>query len=581
MKTNTMVISFSKRKMIAAALIFSIGYNSVKSFAATAEKIIKSKIESVTVFTSGAQISRAASVTVNPGNTTLIFESLEPSIDARSIQASGNGSFIIMDVQHVIKYPEARTSNGVIAPKNAKHILLLQDSIVQLDFDLEEITTKREALNIEKTTLLNNRMIKGETKKDTLNLLKEAMFYLREKLNNINSELMKLKKLEYVMEAKRTRMENDLSLLQNYNVNTNDIPKDETKYQIVVTVSSETIASGNLVINYMLQNAGWSPSYDIRAKGATGRIQLTYKAHVFQNTGVDWNDVKLTLSTANPNQSNVKPELSTWWLSFYNQYPKQLYSSGHSNAPAVMSEVSASSVSAKKEKDRDGVGYDDEYAAKPVLQSVADYTFSEENMVNMEYEIKVPYSIPSDGKTHFVAVQNKEIDAQYIHFAAPKFDKDAFLVARITNWDELNLVSGNANIYFDGTFVGETHINSNNSTDTLDITLGRDKNMVVTRVKQKDKTKEKIVGEQKMKTVTYEITVRNTKATSSVFNLQDQIPVSQNKEIVVALVEASGGAINTDTGILDWKMNIKPKETKKITLTYSITYPKDKVLSGI
>ncbi|MGB3949073.1 MAG: DUF4139 domain-containing protein [Bacteroidia bacterium] len=577
MKTNTINISFSKRKMIAAALIFSIGYNSVKVFAATAEKVIKSKIESVTVFTSGAQISRAATVSVNPGNTTLVFESLEPSIDVRSIQASGNGNFIIMDVQHVIKYPEIRTSTAVIAPKNAKHILLLQDSIVELDFDLEEIATKREALNIEKTTLLNNRMIKGETKKDTLNLLKEAMFYLREKLNNINSELMKLKKQEYALQAKRVRLENDLSLLQNYNVNTNDIPKDETKYQIVVTVSSETMASGNVVINYMLKNAGWSPSYDIRAKGATGHIQLTYKAHVFQNTGTDWNDVKLTLSTANPNQSNVRPVLNTWWLTYYNQYPNR-YSSSGANAPA-MSEVSANSVYSKKQLDV--VAYDDEYSAKPVLQTVADYTLSEENIVNMEYEIKIPYSIPSDGKTHFVAVQNKEIDAQYIHFAAPKFDKDAFLVARITNWDELNLVPGNANIYFDGTFVGETHINSSNSTDTLDITLGRDKNMVITRVKQKDKTKEKIVGEQKMKTVTYEITVRNTKSTTSVFNLQDQIPVSQNKEIVIALIEASGGAVNTDTGILDWKMNIKPKETKKITLTYSITYPKDKVLAGI
>ena len=565
--------------MIAAALVFSIGYNSVKSFAVTAEKTIKSKIESVTVFTSGAQISRAAVVSVNPGNTTLVFESLEPSIDARSIQASGNGNFIIMDVQHVVKYPEIKTSNTAIAPKNAKHILLLQDSIVELDFDLEDIATKREALNIEKNTLLNNRMIKGETKKDTLNLLKEAMFYLREKLNNINSELMKLKKQEYAMQAKRLRMENDLSLLQNHNVNTNDIPKDETKYQIVVTVSSETMSSGNLVINYMLQNAGWSPSYDIRAKGATGHIQLTYKAHVFQNTGTDWNDVKLKLSTANPNQSNVKPVLNTWWLTFYNQYPNR-YPSPSVNELS-MSDKKAGGRNSYATQSMDSFAYESNYDAEPLLKSIADYTLSEENMVNMEYEIKIPYSIPSDGKTHFVAVQNKEIDAQYIHFAAPKFDKDAFLVARITNWDELNLVSGNANIYFDGTFVGETHINSSNSTDTLDITLGRDKNMVVTRIKQKDKTKEKIVGEQKMKTVTYEITVRNTKATSSVFNLQDQIPVSQNKEIVVALVEASGGVINSDSGIVDWKMNIKPKETKKITLTYSITYPKDKALAGI
>ena len=199
----------------------------------------------------------------------------------------------------------------------------------------------------------------------------------------------------------------------------------------------------------------------------------------------------------------------------------------------------------------------------------------------MEYDIKLPYTIPSDGRTHFVAVQTKDIPVDYAHFAVPKMDKDAFLVAKITNWDELNLVSGAANIYFDGTFVGESYINSNNLTDTLDITLGRDKNVVVTRIKQKDKTREKIVGEDKVKTVTYEITVRNTKSSSSTFNLQDQIPVSQNKEVVVSLVEASGAVLSEDTGILNWKMNIKPKETKKITITYSIAFPKTKLLAGL
>ncbi|MCE9539322.1 MAG: DUF4139 domain-containing protein [Bacteroidetes bacterium] len=171
--------------------------------------------------------------------------------------------------------------------------------------------------------------------------------------------------------------------------------------------------------------------------------------------------------------------------------------------------------------------------------------------------------------------------AEYTHFSAPKLDKDAFLVAKITNWDELNLVAGNVNIYFDGTFVGESYINPNNLTDTLDLTLGRDKNIVVTRAKQKDKTKEKIIGEDKVKTVTYEITVRNTKSTASNFYLQDQIPVSQNKELVILLVESSGATLDENSGLLNWKLNIKPKETKKITFTYSVKYPKSKIVAGL
>jgi uncharacterized protein (TIGR02231 family) len=576
MKRNNIVITFSKRKMIAKTILgFVLSVSIASTALAATEKNVKSKIESVTVFTSGAQIYRTSAITVNPGITTLVFDNLEPAIDERSIQASGNGSFVIMDVQHVIKYPELKTgSDQSQSPKNIKQIKLLQDSLVMLGFDMEEITTKQDALNTEKNTLLNNRIIKGETKKDTLNLLKEALTFLREKLNNINSELLKLKKEQYVMGIKKQRMQSDLALLQNYNVNTNAVVKDETNYQIVVTVSSDAMATGSVNINYLLQGAGWTPSYDLRAKGTGSNMQLTYKAQVFQNTGVDWNDVKLTLSTANPNQSNVKPVLNTWWLSFYNPYQyRSGAGAGSMSAPAPVQKLSYETVDNARDEDKK--------EREVVSQTTADYTTVEDNITNVEYEIKLPYTVPNDGKTHFVAIQTKDIDAEFIHFAAPKMDKDAFLVAKITNWDALNLVPGNANIYFDGTFVGESYINPNNLTDTLDLTLGRDKNMVITRVKQKDKTKEKIMGEDKVKTVTYEITVRNGKSSTSNFNLQDQIPVSQNKEVVVSLVESSGAQVDANTGILNWKFNIKPKETKKITITYSISFPKDKLLAGL
>jgi uncharacterized protein (TIGR02231 family) len=577
MKTGSKTINFSKRRIIATIIGLCLFTSTTIVLAGTTEKSIKSKIESVTVFTSGAQVYRSSAVNVSTGITTLVFENLEAGIDDRSIQAGGTGNFVIMDVQHVIKYPELKqNTDGTQSPKNLKHIKLLQDSLVMIGFDIEEIYTTRDALNIEKNALLNNRLIKGETKRDTLNLVKESLAYLRERLNNINSELLKLKKEEYRVNNKKQRMQNDLVLLQNFNANTGEVVKDETKYQIIVTVSADAIATGSININYMLQGAGWSPSYDLRAKGASGTMQLTYKAQVFQNTGIDWNDVKLTLSTANPNQSNVKPLLNTWWLSFYNpnpyRYPSPVQS--RSEAPSAVSK-SAESV-ADYESDKAGAPMEEVQA-----QQISDYITTEENFTNVEYEIKLPYTIPNDGKSHFVAVQTKDIAAEYAHFSAPKLDKDAFLVAKITNWDELNLVAGNVNIYFDGTFVGESYINPNNLTDTLDLTLGRDKNIVVTRVKQKDKTKEKTIGEEKVKTVTYEITVRNTKSTASNFYLQDQIPVSQNKELVILLIESSGATLDENTGLLNWKLNIKPKETKKITFTYSVKYPKTKIVAGL
>ncbi|MBL0329008.1 MAG: DUF4139 domain-containing protein [Bacteroidetes bacterium] len=558
-----------KSTILATAFITLLASHHSAVANGSTEKNIKSKIENVTVFTQGAQIYRSSLVNINSGITTLVFEGLESTIDARSIQASGFGNFVIMDVQHSIKYPEPKEIDVTKNPKNLKQIKMLQDSIVMIDFDLEEIATKQAALNIEKTTLLNNRIIKGETKKDTLNLVKDALAFLREKLNNINSELLKLKKEEYRVNVKKKRMQSDLLALQTYNANTGDVVMDVTNYRVIITVSADVATNGTMNINYMLQNAGWTPSYDLRAKGAGGNMQLTYKAQVYQNTGIDWNDVKLTLSTASPNQSNVKPVLNTWWLNYYNPYAydyKRKRSEGQNEDLSKVASGSYAPTSVNAEVD---------------AMTAADFTVAEENITTVEYDIKLAYNIPCDGKTHFVAVQTKEIPANYIHFAAPKIDKDAFLVAKITNWDELNLAAGSANIYFDGTFVGESYIDPTNLSDTLDLTLGRDKNMVVTRVKQKDKTKEKLIGEDKVKTVTYEITIRNTKSSVSVFNLQDQIPVSQTKEIVVTLAESSGGELDETSGIVNWKFNLKPKETKKVIISYTVKFPKDKALAGL
>ncbi len=569
---NKAVSKTLKTTILATAFVSLFASNYSFGVTTSSEKNIKSKIENVTVFTQGAQIYRTSLINVNAGISTLIFEGLEATIDPKSIQASGFGNFVIMDVQHSIKYPEPKNSDLSQNPKNLKQIKMLQDSLVMIDFDLMDITDRQASLNIEKNTLLNNRIIKGETKKDTLNLVKDALTFLREKLNNINSELLKLKKEEYRVNIKKQRMQENLLALQTYNVNIGDIVKDETNYRVIITVSADVATNGTMNINYMLQDAGWTPSYDLRAKGTGGNMQLTYKAQVYQNTGLDWNDVKLTLSTASPNQSNIKPTLNTWWLNYYNPYAydyKRKQSEGQKDDGLAKTSVSG------------GAGTYSWSAPEEIAQTTADYTVAEENITTVEYEIKLAYSIPCDGKTHFVAVQTKDVPANYIHFAAPKIDKDAFLVAKITNWDELNLAPGSANIYFDGTFVGESYIDPTNLSDTLDLTLGRDKNMVVTRVKQKDKTKEKLIGEDKVKTVTYEITVRNTKSSSSNFNLQDQIPVSQTKDIVVSLLDSSGGELDETSGIVNWKFNLKPKETKKVIISYTVKFPKDKALAGL
>jgi hypothetical protein len=127
-------------------------------------------------------------------------------------------------------------------------------------------------------------------------------------------------------------------------------------------------------------------------------------------------------------------------------------------------------------------------------QSSANYAQMLETMTNVEFDIKLSYSIPSDGTTHLVAVKTSDMPASYYHYLVPKLDKEAFLIAKVTGWEELNLLPGKANIFYEGTYVGETMLNAALLSDTMELALGRDHGITVTRTKLPDKERNKALG---------------------------------------------------------------------------------------
>jgi uncharacterized protein (TIGR02231 family) len=158
-------------------------------------------------------------------------------------------------------------------------------------------------------------------------------------------------------------------------------------------------------------------------------------------------------------------------------------------------------------------------------------------------------------------------------------DKDVYLLAEIADWGKLNLMPGEANIIFEGTYVGKSFIDPNSTNDTLNLTLGRDKRVVVKRDKLIDYSSVKFLGSNKLQKFTYQLTVKNTKKEAINLLLKDQFPLTTNKEIEVELIDDGGAEVNTDIGVLNWKLNLAAGETRKIKFTYSVKYPKDKVLN--
>lgn len=196
-----------------------------------------------------------------------------------------------------------------------------------------------------------------------------------------------------------------------------------------------------------------------------------------------------------------------------------------------------------------------------------------------EYEITLKYSIPSDGKTHSIEIYNKELQANYDYKTIPKLSSDAYLMAKLSDWENLNLLPGTAKLYFDNNYLGNSFIKTDNMEDTLQFNLGNDKSIISTRKFLRDKSKTNIINGEKVVIKTVEINIRNTKKFGIKLNMLDQIPISNDKNIVITLIDAGSATLDPSTGKLEWNFNIKSKETKKLNFTYEIKYPSNVALS--
>ncbi|HEY6162662.1 MAG TPA: DUF4139 domain-containing protein [Bacteroidia bacterium] len=530
------------------------------SFAKENEKRVHPDIKEVTVFLSGAQITSTANVSLSPGTTNVVFEDLSQYINDNNIQARGEGDFTILSVVRKMNY-----LNPNDVPKEVKN---LQDSLENLHDRIDIQTSMWKIYDQEEQMLMANKSIGGTNTGVNVAELEKAANLIRTRLTEIQ-----FKKLETKQKQKKLQEQIDKITLQ---LNDLNAKQKKVSSEITVSVSCKTAVNAKLFLSYVVSTAGWAPCYDIRAIDNASPIKLEYKANVWQNTGYDWDGVKLTLSTSNPYQSGNKPNLVTWWIypSTPYVYQKNNYnktsaygSGGYSNAPAPTTTQTESETTVGDE---------------PVNnQTTANYTTVTDNQVSTSFDIAIPYSIPTDNKPYAVDIQSYSVPASYRYYSAPKLDKDAFLLARITGWDQYNLLSGEANVFYEGMYVGKSYIDARNTSDTLDISLGRDKNVVVDRVKLKDLCEKKVIGLNKKETYTYEISIRNKKKQDIEIDIEDQVPVTQNKEVEVELLESSNAKYDATTGKLSWALKLKAGENSKMKFSFSVKFPKDKVITGL
>ncbi len=505
--------------------------------------VASSDLKEVKIYQNGAMVSRSAHATVNPGLQQVVLSGLSPYINAQSVNVKGTGDATILSVQFQQNYLKEQ--------HKSKEVENLESLLDSLDARYKQINNRIGTINELQAALQANKSIGGANNGVVADELELFIDYYNKKSNALKDELIdcnvRLKKLSEQM----GKINSQLDVLRfKYNLPSGNI---------IVNLDAKTKGVCSFDYSYVIESSvSWVMMYDLRVKDVSSPVEVLHRAKVNQQCGEDWIGAHVILSTGNPMMGSTKPELTPWYLSF--QEPIQ---------PQVA---------------RGGVAYD--MAAVPI-SAMAKMEMKEvqvqlnQQQLNNEYEISQPYTIKGDGQDYYCEIQRQQVAATYHYVAVPKLDPTAYLTARIANFGDLGLTPGEANIYFDGAYVGQTYVNPGETEDSLELSLGRDERITIKREKMKDFSGNKLFGGNRERSFSYDISVKNKKKTAIDLELQDQLPISNDKEIEVRDPKYSGGNYDAGTGKITWKISLAPGLSDKKQLSYTVRYPKEKHVSGL
>ncbi|HET8864732.1 MAG TPA: mucoidy inhibitor MuiA family protein [Gracilimonas sp.] len=529
--------------LILAIVITSLNLTSISSDSLKTQSVI----EDVTIYRQQAQIQRTSTVDLKPGKNIVVFESLSPSLLENSLQLRGDKAFTILSLTRRINYFAVKETPVIVKELQSRRDTL-QKRITFLSSDLSVLERELRLLESTEKIISNQEMTAAE--------LSQLLDLYRSRVSKLEREKISLSEK---VNTYRTELNKVLAQLREYG---ND--QNKRFSEVIAEINSERSQSINLELQYLVFNAGWNPSYDIRGTDISAPLSISYKANIYQNTGIDWKETNVTISSANPTLNSTLPEINPVFVGFKAPRPAALKERG-------LNEVVVTGYSDRIEMESE-MSLDAPMNLPPPAQNIQGQT-------SFSYRIEIPYSVPSDGKEHTLEFRREEVPANYNYSSVPKFSEQAYLTGKIMEWEELDLIPGKASIYFENTYVGATNIDPLSFDDSLQVSLGLDESIVIEREKLREFEERNFFGNKVRESHSWEISIRNTKSNPIQITLKDQIPLSQDENIEVDSNQLSGGILDNDSGIVTWNLQLDPGETKTLRLGYEIEYPKGKEIT--
>ena len=572
----------------------------------------KAEITHVTVYRLGAEIIEHFTASVHSNTRFIEVSNISSSLEKNSLQLKTDNVVTLLGFEFSNIYVQPETKSTAYQ--------LLEDTLHKITKSIARLTAQSSTINDLLNILNSNKDIKGSQTGVSVEELTRLINYYRAKSLELKKELDELSDKIVDLNETKELIENQLKEEEKKNTAKGG--------KLVLQVACNLPGTYEFTITYLTQNASWIPFYDIKAKNTSSPFDLIYKARILQTTGIDWNKVKLDLSTALPDQYGNAPILKTWFLQYAEPILKLRGSSSLmkdkfiNDSVASLNEVVVTGYGVSTEQRKynppsepiyiiNGTEVSKETFKNITPQAIkslnvikgsnateiygiragagaiiitlkdelSDYTTVENNIVSTVYHVDIPLDIATNGKDQVAILQTQSVNADYTFLSVPKLSDQVFLMARVADWGKLNLLDGEANLFFENTFVGKTNIETATTGDTLNLSIATDKRILVSRTKLKDFSSTQFLSGYKKQVFTYEISAKNNKNQAIMLDLSDQYPISSNKEIEVVLTESTNASVNPETGELNWKLVLKPGEQQKIRFQYSVKYPKDKTIN--
>ena len=602
----------------------------------------KSKITEVTVYINGAQIKRTADVDLIAGKCILKFVDLSPYVDTKSINVKSTGDFTILSVNHYQNFLKQQTKTKtldelMLKKDDLEKKITLENTYIEILNEELNFMKRFSAVDANNTTINLNSLkesVNYFTDKVTTNKLKQVerndnIVLFNKELEKVNNQLrLETEKSDtptgeiiVTIDAKKNvhasfnisyivsnagwypgydirvkTIDDPVTLIYRANIHQNTY-EDWNNIKLILSSADPTEETTFQELKpYLLSYNSMPPSYKNNINQVSGYILdgATKEAVPGATINIKGTTIGTVTDVNGFYKLTLPPSGGILVCSFIGFKTQELPILNQAINITLeqdlvsLDEVVVVGYGVQKNSDLTGAvsGFSASNINRPIkirgTSSIQQSPLIEikpaRNQTNFEFTISSLYSVPSNGKNLTVDFENFELPATYEYYCTPKIDNNAYLIAHIIEWEKYNLLEGEANIFFEETYTGKTLLDVRYMSDTLSISLGKDKSVSIKRELQKQFTTKQFLGTKKEETKSWLISVKNNKLQDIDITVLDQIPVSTLEEIEVQPLNLTNGLLDKETGKLTWKLNLKPSEKKDIDLKYSVKYPKFRTL---